>query len=112
MENLKLLKDEEIVVFNWLDTLFGAFELYFSTELRLRVNKKAIWRLSRDNTILYSSARRKSDKFISAMRDLLEEKKVKKITEKPNGDIILYLSGNMKLELFKMKADDIIAEIQ
>ena len=44
MENEKLL-GEQIVVFSWMGSTFAAFDLFFSPDLRLRINKKSFWRI-------------------------------------------------------------------
>ena len=103
MENEKLL-GEQIVVFSWMGSTFAAFDLFFSPDLRLRINKKSFWRISHGDTVLYSSADRMDDKRISEITRLLEGKTVKGVTERRNGDIILRLNKNVKIELFSIGA--------
>ncbi|MBO4423782.1 MAG: hypothetical protein J5879_10095 [Clostridia bacterium] len=112
MKKAEQILGNEITVFNWLNTDYTAFELYLYDDLRLRVQKKAFWRISQNGKILYSSANRIGNKQIVAMRDLLEEKKIKKITEQKNGDVIIYLNKKTKLELFKEKDDSCVAVIE
>ena len=112
MKTFEQFIGNEITVFNWLNTDYTEFELYVYYDLRLRVQKNVFWRISQNGKILYSSANRIGNKQIDAMRDLLEEKKIKKITKMKNGDVTIYLNKKTKLELFKIKDDSCVVVIE
>ena len=99
MNDCSTLKNKEIVVFDWRNSLGVAFDLFLYEAPRLRIRNDVFWRVSKGDEILFTSVARKSDRTLLAMRDTFEGKTIKKATVRPNGDIVLLLSGQIKLEL-------------
>ena len=102
MKDYSAFEKKPIHTFIWMDTPFTAFEFYVD-DIRLRVNKKAIWRVTQKDQILFSSANRKTERMIDGIHDLFEELTIRRVEEKPNGDAVVYLNKGVKLELFTQK---------
>ena len=98
IEKINVIENKEILAFVLLDTPFCAFELQFENGA-LRVSKKAFWRVIKNGKVLFCSLDRKTEKRSGDMSALFENKKVKKVTTRPCGDVIITLSGSVKLEL-------------
>ena len=102
---------KDILFFNWMN-MHIAFELFLSDDLRLRIQKDTFWRLSKRGSILLSSEIRMTDKRIDQMHDLLVDSIIQKISVSNSGDMVLYLSRGVKLELFRTKADSYAAKME
>ena len=98
IKELNAIENDEILAFVPLDTMHCAFELQFDNGA-LRVSKKAFWRVIKNGKVLFCSLDRKTEKLSGDMSALLENKKVKKVTTRPCGDVIITFSGSVKLEL-------------
>ena len=104
------LINKEIVVFNWMNFLDVAFDLYLHEGPRLRIRKDAFWRVLKEDEVLFSSLTRKSDKALAAMRDTFEGKTIKAVSTRPNGDIVFQLNDETRLELLCGKAQSCLVE--
>ena len=91
---------KEILAFNWIGFISGAFELFTEGDKRIWVKKKVFGRIQEGGAVIRTSLDRMTEKRCEAMKSFFEGKKIIDISKTKQGDLSVRLSKNGILEIY------------